>query len=1104
MHLTLVFLTLVVLSAGSIPLRAESRGGDVRPVGTSRSAASRIVYAGRTPMVAGVIIVKMGVPGAIPKGSSRTGVPSLDKLLSQHGVYGIERAYPLPQRTLGTKADELRKIYRVWYGGGEDPRSMARTISRDAAVEYAVPWYVDRIHGLPAGRRDSEGGRASMIPNDPLYPQMTHLPHIQLPSAWEVAKGEDADVIIAIVDGGTDWQHEDLLDNIWQNLGEDADGDGHTLEYQDDAWILDPGDLNGIDDDDWDEDPATYIDDLIGWNFPDESGNPAGLATAPVNAEHGTAVAGVASAVTDNGVGISGAAWNAILMAINTTCETDTFICSGYDGVVYAAANGADIINASWGSTYADLSVSDERQLLRYAGDIIDFVLESGALLISSAGNENENNDRVLSLPAGVPEVLSVGAIGKSVDFKAGFSNYGFSVDVFAPGLLLNSTRPYDRYVDDVSGTSFSSPLVAGVAALVKTSFPGLTPDQLRQQVRVTADSIDDANPTYWGRMGKGRVNAYRAVTDTTRPAIRIVGVSYSESGGDGSIDNGDIIDPIVSLTNDLADASNLIITLTTTDPDIIITDGEATLASLPSGATEEVGFQFRLGTVGEQHPLRFVVGISADTYEDKEQFKLYANEPPFLTHDTGMLRVSITGEGNIGWSGFAETTSGEGFIYDGRNLLFEGGLLVGVSRSKVSDCIRGEGEVPDKDFGIPAGGQMVIIDGDLANEQGYVVLKDHLASAPIGLTINQESYADNHPDNDDFVIFRYIITNQSGRTLSDLYAGLFFDWDINSDASDYVRYDVARMMGRMQNHSSDPTILAATRLLSRHAAPLFRAISNPLEIYGGDTGDGFTAIEKWNFLSSGIQVQNRNNIDASTLTGAGPFSLAANESAEIAFAVVGAGSIQALEENADNAQEFWDTIIQPAQPNQAPAFTKVLTDTTITVTQTLTFSYSAEDPEGDDLSFSLMNPPSNASMDAASGILTYLPESDFTGTEYTADITVAVSDGQLVSTTSGRITVERIDNLLGQNYANPLSLSTQGQTLIDYQLAEECEVTLVVYDILGREVKTLVQGRKPTGKYTADWNGHDNHGRRVSTGIYLYRLQAGDFIEIRKITVLK
>ena len=108
-------------------------------------------------------------------------------------------------------------------------------------------------------------------PNDQYYNSQWFLPDIQSNLVWDLwidngLTPGNRDVILASVDLGVNWNHPDLRNNLWQNLGEDADGDGRTIEGSGNNWYLDPGDLNGIDDDDWDNNSSTYIDDLIGWD----------------------------------------------------------------------------------------------------------------------------------------------------------------------------------------------------------------------------------------------------------------------------------------------------------------------------------------------------------------------------------------------------------------------------------------------------------------------------------------------------------------------------------------------------------------------------------------------------------------------------------------------------------------------------------------------------------------------------------------------------------------------------------------------------------------------------------------------------------------------
>ena len=1055
-----------VLLAFGTGLLAASPKGSQRPA--NAAAGSLLVGSPHARMMPGMIIVKFRESLPPTPGLARTGIRSLDKLLAAQQVTAIEPTFHVPARLQLSSGRQLLRVHSVTFSGGLNPRQMAARIARHPSVEYAVPKYVHRI---------SAPTPAAAIPNDSLYALMSHLSHLSVPAAWDVVKGEQGDVVMAVVDGGTNWRHEDLQANMWINPGE-------------------------IPTDGLDNDGNGYPDDIHGWNFANNSGDPDGIVGAPLNAEHGTAVAGVAAAVTDNVVGIAGASWNARLMAVNASCELDSFICFGYEGVVYAAANGADLINISWGSTHTDLTPSEERLLLKFWQDVSDFATENGALIVAAAGNGPLNNDLGLHLPASGPDVLSVGAIGKSSDAIAGFSNYGITVDVFAPGIGINSTLPGNDYSSTTSGTSFSTPQVMGIGALVKTRFPGLTPKQLAQQLRVTADPIDAANSALLaGLLGRGKVNALRAVTDSTTPALRIVEVTFFDQGQDGIIGNGEWVNLTVSLTNYRGDAAGVGLTLALDDPEIVITSSSAFIPALAFGDTASADFQFSVGELADEHPLPFILEIDAGTYRDREIFKLHANEPLVFTHDTGPLRVSLTAEGNIGWTGFADLSLGEGFVYNGTNLLFEGGLLVATSASRVSDCIRGVNEELERDFGLIPGETLTIGEGLIAHEEGLVVIGDQVASFPIGLKVEQQSYADTSDEYNDFIILRYVITNTSFSELTNLYAGLFFDWDINADAMDFARFDADRRMGNVQNDDSAPTFLAATRLLSKNADLSYRSIHNPNEIYGGPGLDGFTALEKWAYLTNGIQTQTLNNVDASTLTTVGPLALQRGESVEVGFAIIGATTRQALETHADNAQQLWDSAIQPPLANHTPVLTRVLPDTTIGASELLTYTYHAEDADGDALVFSLFNAPASASIDRETGVLTYQPAASDSGAQTFA---VAVSDGQLVSARRSIVIVEKLAFVLGQSYANPFSLSASEGVTIDYELAQPSQVKLVVYDLLGRRVRTLVSASQPPGKYHVLWNARDDRGRRVSTGVYLYRLEAGNFSVARKIVVLK
>lgn len=1117
----------------------------------------------------GVVVVKLRAQAqqALSLQAGTTGLAGVDKLSQRHQVYAVEPAFPFLARSTRKRASDLRQVYYVRYDSPADPRAVAADFDRLPEVAYAEPLQIHRLHDLPSASSPSALIRA-VLPNDPLVNQMDHLQQVNLPEAWEVVQageglnGDPNDrVIIAIIDGGTDWQHADLAANVWTNPDEI------------------PG--NGIDDDE-----NGYPDDVHGWNFANESGDPTGLPNTPNNAQHGTVVAGIAAAVADNSLGVAGSSWNAQFMPINAGCpDTDNAVCTGYTGIVYAAENGAHIANASWGGP----GVS------RLAQDVIDFAVENGTLVVTSAGNGppptglGTNNDRQPQNPANLFGVLSVGATNKADDQKASYSNYGRSVDVFAPGSSLNSSYPNDRYDDQLNGTSFSAPFVAGITALVKTQRPAWSMAQVREQLRVTADPIDDANPSFQGRMGQGRANALRAVTEFDHPAIRTTDVAFTDADGNGAINREETITLTLTYTNFLADAADVTFRLTTSDDRITVLQGEATAAALAGGASTQVPFTFSIGAdTPNEYTLAFFAEVSSGDYTDATRFQLLANPASVQTHDTGPVQVSLTEEGNIGWTTFSDDfdpeSRGVGFVYRGDNYLFEGGLLVGNSPGRISDAVRGvqAGAGQEEDF-VPASGSVLEITrpGALAHEEGLITLVDSPAPIPLGISIEQESFADTSDARDDFVIFKYSITNTGTTTLTDVHAGLFFDWDLNADASDYARFDADRRMGMAQNAAASPTVLMATKLLTTNADVSFRAINNETEIYGGDAGNGFTNGEKWTFLSSGVQRTDLDQVDVSTLLGAGPVGLKPGCTFDMAFAVIGGNSTEAVQQSADAAQSFWQSTLSEIRPNRAPTFVtadgvqlavpegqsiafdfeatdpndcdvlayslegdvpanatingqtgqflftpgfeqeglyafnvvvtdgrdedqigvvievtetnrppvfeRVLSDTLITAAQTLQFTFDMEDPDGDGVTYRIVDPVDNASIDAQTGTFIFAPEVDQVG-EFV--IRVEGTDGSMGTTAEATVTVVAPEFKVAGAYPSPFS-PAEGAMTIEFQLPAQGTVTVQIFDLLGRAVATLVDGELPPGPRRLRWTGVNDAGQPLASGVYFYRITA-------------
>ena len=559
--------------------------------------------------------------------ANTTGLQDFDRIAAPYSVHTIERVYPfldhvepMPQTRRNLLA--LRRTYYVRYHADVASKPVAKTLTSVPGVVYAEP--------VPVNRTFASGPWTLADPNDPMFSDQTERMHLRLPEAWDMVKGIDGGVVIAIVDGGGEWRHEDLHANVWTNVDEIAD--------------------NRLDDDD-----NGFIDDVHGVNYANGdrfNNDPTGLPETPGSANHGTAAAAAASAVSDNGVGVSGAAWNAEIMHINTACRySDLYFCYGYEGLLYAAANGADIINASWGS------IGGLGGRNRFYDQSLDLVTDMGALVVASAGNHNASNDVYWYYPARHPRVLSVGATEKDTRRKAGFSVYGKLVNVFAPGVNIVTTGSNNEYVR-VNGTSFASPLVAGVAALVKTQFPDLSPDALREQVRLASENIDDVNPGLERQLGRGYVNALAAIQTPTVPGVRLKRWSWVDDDGDGEIASGDVVTVMATVINHLVDATQLRVELVPAGPYtfIDITRGGVNIGFLARGDSTEVQFAF---TVSSDAPtnqwVRFHMGIREGAFVDEvDQLSFDINKSiAELHHSLSALYTATGGDewtDNSGW----------------------------------------------------------------------------------------------------------------------------------------------------------------------------------------------------------------------------------------------------------------------------------------------------------------------------------------------------------------------------------------------------------------------------------------------------------------------
>jgi len=309
---------------------------------------------------------------------------------------------------------------------------------------------------------------------------------IDAPEAWDSETG-DSDIIIAILDLGVDYTHPDLVDNLWINEDE-------------------------IPDNEEDDDENGYVDDIMGWDFGNKDNDPKD------EYGHGTICVGVAGAVTDNGIGIAGVGWDCKIMPL-IVLGPHGGVTGILNGIEYAVDNGARVISMSFTTT-------THMQVLE---DTINYAASEGVISVAAAGNSGETEERY---PAAQDNVIAVAGTNHN-DEKMNFfdehyeewiiSNYGDWVDVAAPAVNIYSTMPtyhvsmnddgYQQDYDYGTGSSYACPLVAGIAGLILSKNPHLSPEEVKT---IICNNVDPYISDVY--IGSGRVNANKALNSVNSP----------------------------------------------------------------------------------------------------------------------------------------------------------------------------------------------------------------------------------------------------------------------------------------------------------------------------------------------------------------------------------------------------------------------------------------------------------------------------------------------------------------------------------------------------------------------------------------------------------
>ncbi len=317
---------------------------------------------------------------------------------------------------------------------------------------------------------------------------------IDAPEAWDISTGSES-VIVAVIDTGVDYNHEDLAANMWVN----------QLEYNGTGGVDDDG--NG------------YVDDIYGYDFDHGDGDPMD------DHYHGTHCAGTIGAVGNNGKGVTGVCWNVEIMAVKfLDSGGNGWTSDAIDSVEYATLMGAHIMSNSWGGGAYDQGLKDA----------IDAAGANGILFVAAAGNDSVNNDTYPHYPSSYTSsnIVSVMSTDRN-DLRSSFTNWGpTSVDIGAPGTSILSCEPGNQY-QYLNGTSMATPHVAGACALLQSINPSLNVSETKDIIMNSVDSIFSLT----GRcVSEGRLNINNAILETTVPWIEF-DIEQGSLGPDQSLD---------------------------------------------------------------------------------------------------------------------------------------------------------------------------------------------------------------------------------------------------------------------------------------------------------------------------------------------------------------------------------------------------------------------------------------------------------------------------------------------------------------------------------------------------------------------------------------
>ncbi len=739
--------------------------------------------------------------------------------------FKIEACRQLVKGQRSSSKSGINRIYKLKFRSDKTALQLSKELNKNRYFEYCEPNYYQEL---------------LYETNDPKRIQQYSLSIIQASQAWDITKG-DSNIVIGITDTGIDFGHEDLKTNIAYNKGDIIDG--------------------------IDNDNDGYVDNYYGWDFGDNDNNPLWNELPDANnIVHGVFVSGLAGARTDNAIGMSVIGFKTKILPVKIS-NSQGVLNSAYEGVLYAATHGCQIINCSWGGSYPS----------KYGADVISYVTEDlNRIVVAAAGN---TGTEIYYYPASYNNVVSVTATN-NLDQKWGKSTYNTAVDISAPGVNVLSTYPNGGF-NASSGTSYASPIVAGALALLKAYYPDtLSNQQLVAILKNGTDLPDFYNEAFFhNKCGAGRLNVYKALSQEIGFSVEISDFELEAKFSQAPVNDvsNDTLVLKGILYNYLKSIENLKVEIHSNSSYVSLIDTAFQIDELSEEAVLDLSsFNLKLlisNDIPPHTPLYFTFKFTAEGYES-EQLLRDEFEYPVIDYETSHFKTTFYPAGNVGRRA---GQFGWGYtLASGENVLNGLGVMISASEQKMATNFGFSNSLQEQNK----------LD---SSRTASVWSAENQLESPVFtdsyIKVKYENFLS--PEYKGIVFSHYTFVNHSSERLDSLAFSLIADWDIIHSNNNYAEVDTALRLALTRCYNEN--ITAGIQLLS----PLpFRRYAVNNRQYTDDSGnliDGFE-LENWqtyvrnNHYEMGTEGVGTDVVD---VVSSGFFTLAPEDSITVSFAIL-------------------------------------------------------------------------------------------------------------------------------------------------------------------------------------------------------------------------